>query len=224
MHPETYKGYAETTDGLTKELLDEKTGSIKVISCTVAASLPPQLFRVSLIDGELQWFFNARTIINDIAGTTHMPYIMILMMVFRASIRLLMAASPTTEYYGNPYLRGIKVSLISKGATAIPTLVRSIINICDAKSKSSGPARQALLIDFEISVEIDNLYLQGLVPVSDASVPPRYERRFIRIRLERGKETQVATGVPIEHELSIIKQYFDTPQEVILKLSVHTAC
>ncbi|KAL8917394.1 MAG: hypothetical protein Q9172_005879, partial [Xanthocarpia lactea] len=140
-----------------------------------------------------------------------------------------MAASPTTEYYGNPYVRGIKVSLIPKGATAIPTLVRSIINIYNAKRKSNGPARQPLLIDIEISVDLEELYPQSLAPASHARVLPRRERCRIYIRFQRGKEMQVATGITeflhllreyavlrksaMEHELDIVKQDFNSLQE-----------
>ncbi|KAL8861845.1 MAG: hypothetical protein Q9178_001714 [Gyalolechia marmorata] len=89
--PAAYDSYAEDALELTHRLLHEETGTIKVVFCTVAASLSNQLFQSDPIDGKLLWFFKAKTIVNDEAGTTHMPYLMMLIMSFRASVRLILA-------------------------------------------------------------------------------------------------------------------------------------
>ncbi|KAL8721556.1 MAG: hypothetical protein Q9181_007682, partial [Wetmoreana brouardii] len=82
---DAYDAYVKQARLLGQQLLD---GPIHIVFCTIAASLSAQLFEVEKVDATVVWYFKATTIINDEAGTTLRPYLMLLLMAFRDAVRL----------------------------------------------------------------------------------------------------------------------------------------
>ncbi|KAG8528497.1 uncharacterized protein KY384_007415 [Bacidia gigantensis] len=129
------KGYNESITSLNEALLWEGD-EVRVVFCTIASCTSQSLFEVSKIDGKLQEtatrkpFFKPRTVIIDEIGVVNRPQMMIPVMAFQTTERLILAGDPK-QLGGVYFSEAAKLAWQAGGCYFNDILARSWPCTCD---------------------------------------------------------------------------------------------